>query len=140
MDPYGYSAEWLAQACGVDLSTARRWKRLAFIPRRYARLVTLADSCDLGIISASWSGWKLTRDELVSPEGERFAIGQVRALPLKEQLASELERRLARIMETTPRRPARELVLRVRLDDELEGPAAGVATVVALETHPDSPS
>lgn len=141
MDACGYSAGWLARACGVDLSTARRWKRLGLIPPRYVRLVQLADGADLGSLSAAWCGWRLFRDELVNPEGERFAVNQVRALRLHQQLAAELERQLRRVTESAGAvlRP-RELVIRVRLTrDELEGAAAGVVSVAHLES-PDSPN
>ncbi len=103
---------------GVDLSTARRWKRLAHIPRRYAHLVRLAGGCDLGVLSPAWVGWRLVGDDLVNPEGERFHVDQVRALKLKEQLAAELEARLRRVLERAGRQAARELIIRVQLDGD----------------------
>lgn len=116
MKTSGFSAEWLARVCSVDLSTARRWKRLGFFPRRYRALVHLADGADLGMLSPTWSGWRLYRDELINPEGERFGVDQVRALRLKSQLAAELERQLRRINES-PRAvlAPRELIIRVSL-------------------------
>jgi hypothetical protein len=118
LDPYGYSAEWLARVCGVDESTARRWKRLSFVPGRYRHLIELADSCDLGMLSPVWAGWTLTRDELVTPDGERFQVGQVKAIPIREQLAAELESRLRRVLDGAGRRQAREIVIRVQLDED----------------------
>jgi hypothetical protein len=118
VDPSGFTAEWLARACGVDLSTARRWKRARQVPARYAHLVRLADGCDLGVLSDAWRGWRLLAGDLVNPEGERFHVDQVRALRLKEQLVAELECRLRRVLESAGQRQARELVIRVQLDQD----------------------
>lgn len=127
MDTYGYSAEFLARVCGVDISTARRWKRRGSMPGRYRHLIELADGADLGALSVAWRGWRLCGDELVNPEGQRFLVDQVRALELKSQLIGELEHRLARARKPAP--VARELVFRVRLEDGADAPT------VAVESH-----
>lgn len=134
MDPAGFNADWLAKVCGVDTSTARRWKRAGHIPPRYARLVALADGADLGVLSDAWRGWRLYRDELVNPEGERFAAGQVRALRLHQQLAAELERQLRRVTESAGAvLGPRELIIRVQLaGGQIEaGPVHALALVEA---------
>ncbi len=50
---------------------------------------------DLGDIAPGWRGWKLWNGLLWSPEGDAFAAGEVRAIPLRAQLVAELERRVA---------------------------------------------
>ncbi len=122
MDSYGYNAEWLAHVCGVDPSTARRWKRLRFIPERYRRLIELADGADLGTLAPAWRGWRIFGGELINPEGERFAVDQVRALRLHQQLAAELERQLRRVTESAGAVVIpRELVIRVTLNEATPG-------------------
>jgi transcriptional regulator with XRE-family HTH domain len=128
VDPYGRPAEWLARVAGVDLSTARRWKRAGQVPPRYRLLLELAAGADLGAINPAWRGWRFDADELVNPEGERIRVNQVRATRMQAQLAAELERQLKRVLESVPRREPRELVIRVRLDEDLDFEATIPAT------------
>lgn len=51
LDPYGWPADALACACGVDVSTARKWKRRGSVPPRYAKLLRLNHGGDLGAIT-----------------------------------------------------------------------------------------
>ncbi len=118
MDLYGIPPARLADVCGVDLSTARRWKRRGRAPGRYARLLELAGG-ELGALSIAWRGWRLVEGDLVNPEGERFAVGQVRALRLNQQLVAELERQLRRVHEAAGRvLEPRELTIRIRVDGD----------------------
>jgi hypothetical protein len=86
MDLYGISAEEIATRCGVDLATARRWKRGATRIPRTAVAVLLGD---LGAIDPHFRGWKIEHGEIISPEGWRFGPGEVLSLPLlRQQLAA----------------------------------------------------
>lgn len=79
---YGIPAEVIAERCGVDVSTARRWKSGATRIPRTAELVLEAD---LGAFARAWRGWHIDGDELVSPEGWRIKCGEVLAVPLMRQ-------------------------------------------------------
>jgi len=64
-------AETIAERCGVDVATAKRWKSgKSRIP--YAAGVVL--SGDLGGISSAWHGWRLQGDQLISPDDERISL------------------------------------------------------------------
>jgi hypothetical protein len=83
---YGRSIKEIARICGVDVSTARRWKRGAICLPYTARVLLEAD---LGCFDAKWSGWRLQSGLLVSPEGWSATPGEVRSLQLlRAQLAS----------------------------------------------------
>lgn len=40
---------------------------------------------DLGALSASWSGWVIRGEELISPEGYKIPVSWIRALPLTRE-------------------------------------------------------
>lgn len=108
---YGLPAEVIAERAGVDVSTARRWKSGASrIP--YAAQVVLEG--DLGAFSKAARGWRIDGDTLVSPEGWRVTLNEVRALPLlqRQVAAAELEVRIMKGVEPQPE-PA-------ELDDQLD--------------------
>lgn len=75
----------LAATCGVSLRTAERWRARGTMPAALALAVALLQDGDLGVFSAAWRGWKLVRDELVSPENWTFRPGEVAAIPLMSQ-------------------------------------------------------
>lgn len=79
---YGIPAEVIAERCGVDVSTARRWKSGATRIPRTAELVLEAD---LGAFGRPWRGWRIDGEELVSPEGWRISCGDVLSVPLMRQ-------------------------------------------------------
>lgn len=89
MDPYGYSAARLAELCGVEISTARRWKRAGRVPTRYHHLMQFFLGKDLGAFAKEWEGWRLRDGNLWSPEDQSFTPGLVRSAPLYAQMASE---------------------------------------------------
>lgn len=82
-------AEEIADAAGVDISTARRWKRANRLPEPVARLLAITK---LGRLDAiGWRGWRMVRGELVSPEGWTYQPGEVLALTLLRQRVSVLQ-------------------------------------------------
>lgn len=95
MDPYGLQAWQLAQACGVSIDTARRWKRLERIPPVPNRLVQWWLRGDLGAIAPAWSGFTLRANELWTPYGFAVRPGEISALAYRAALISELQRALA---------------------------------------------
>jgi len=78
---YRWSVNEIAQICGVDLSTARRWKRGATCPPQSA-LVLL--SRDLGYLDPAWRGWTLCNGTLVSPENWIATPGDVLSIQLTQ--------------------------------------------------------
>lgn len=73
----GLSIKDIARICGVDLSTARRWKRGAtYLPDAARKLL----SRDLGHMDPAWAGWVLRRGVLISPEGLEATPGDVMAI------------------------------------------------------------
>ena len=83
---FGFSVKEIARVCGVDITTARRWKRGAICPPLGA--VALLEG-DLGFLDPTWSGWRIVRGDLVSPENWIMTMGDVLASRLHEaQLAA----------------------------------------------------
>lgn len=83
---YGIPIKEIARICHVDLTTARRWKRGARFPPKSALLLILAD---LGAFDPEWSGWRVYKGTLVSPEGWEITKGDVISSPiLRQQLAA----------------------------------------------------
>jgi hypothetical protein len=84
---YGLNVNEIAARCGVDLATARRWKRGATCPPQTA-LMLLAR--DLGCFHPRWKGWQISeRGELCSPENWIATPGDVLSIQLVQaQLAT----------------------------------------------------
>jgi hypothetical protein len=62
-----------AEYLGCSVSTVRAWDRgRNRVPWSAVRLLRLLRLGDLGALSASWDGWSLHGDRLVSPEGLSF--------------------------------------------------------------------
>lgn len=80
----------LVELTGVHPVTVRRWKKLARLPRWLERLVRVCLQGELGEIDRAWSGWRVVRGELVSPEGLSYSPGAVRASTLWRARALEL--------------------------------------------------
>lgn len=76
---YGIPANEIARICGVDLATARRWKRGASRPPKSAEMLLLGD---LGMLDPAWRGWTICKGQLVSPEGWKATPGHVRSLQM----------------------------------------------------------
>ncbi len=95
----GISIKEIVRAARVDPSTARRWKRGA-VPVPPGKMLMIQG--DLGCFDPDWSGWKIRRGVLISPEGweakpghvlaMRFHTAQVQAYRLENQaLRAELD-------------------------------------------------
>lgn len=83
---FGLSPKHIAAMCGVDLTTARRWKRGAICPPQSALALLTGD---LGFLDPAWAGWTIRDGLLVSPEDWRLTMGDVLASRLHEaQLAA----------------------------------------------------
>lgn len=83
---FGLSIMYIAERCSVDVTTARRWKRGAICPPQSALWVLHGD---LGHLDPAWTGWRLSRGRLVSPEGWEIFVNDVLATPLlRHQLAA----------------------------------------------------
>lgn len=83
---FGFSVKHIAEVCQVDITTARRWKRGAICPPIGA--IALLNG-DLGFLDPLWSGWKLCRGALFSPESWEITKNDVLATPLlRHQLAA----------------------------------------------------
>ena len=89
-DLFGISDLALAQAAGVHLDTARRWKRRGRVPAPLAPFIRMKLEGDLAALDRDWCGWKLHAGDLWSPEGYAFAPGDLRALPYLRALHQEL--------------------------------------------------
>src|SRR6185312_13868245 len=76
---YGWQIKDICRVCGVDASTARRWKRGARCPPKSAVLLILGD---LGMFDKEWAGWKIRGQTLIFPEGWEITENEVRAVPL----------------------------------------------------------
>jgi hypothetical protein len=96
---YGVPLEVIAATCQVHLDTARRWKRQGHAPARALALIRLLHEHDLGATSEAWAGWVMREGDLVSPEGDRFTPGMVRAGKYHRQRARELDRELTAALE-----------------------------------------
>jgi hypothetical protein len=78
---FGIPVKEIARICGVDITTARRWKRGAICPPQSALSVL---SGDLGFLDPAWRGWKLRQGCLWSPEGWEIRMSDVLASRLHE--------------------------------------------------------
>jgi hypothetical protein len=91
-----YPPERLADLTGVDVSTARRWKRAGKLPAPILRLLAL---CLLGRLDLlGWDGWTLLDGSLQSPEGWAFSPGEVLALPLLRLQLAQAQAEIRRFM------------------------------------------
>lgn len=94
MDPYGLPVLALAEAAGVSVDTARRWKREGRIPRSAARWVELFLAGELGRLAHPWRGFILRGDQLWTPYGFFLRPGEIAAFPYRfaQIRALEIER------------------------------------------------
>ena len=84
------SVRELVEVCGVDISTARRWRRGSNLPPAYVLAYVNAKSQgDLGFLDPAWRGWVLRKGHLISPEDWQISMSAVLACRLHEiQLAA----------------------------------------------------
>lgn len=65
---------------GVPRRTVRHW-RMTARPNRYARqLYQWFEARGVFGASEDWAGWQLADERLVSPEGDSFSPGELRAV------------------------------------------------------------
>jgi hypothetical protein len=91
---YGINIKEIARICGVDLTTARRWKRGARCPPTSALLLIQAD---LGCFDSEWRGWQMRKGFLISPEGWEIGRGEVLAIRILRQQLAGYETELKRL-------------------------------------------
>jgi hypothetical protein len=91
---YGQSITLIKLVTGCGASTAKRWKaNPASIPEPARRLLALTLHGDLGALDARWRGWRIANGQLLSPDGNTFRPGEVQAIPFKEVLLKDYQRR-----------------------------------------------
>jgi len=99
---YGISVEIIAERCGVDVTTARRWKSgRSRIPLAAAALLLN----DLGAFSKFWRGWKIQEEEIISPDGWRISRNDALAVPLMHGQISALRQRIEELEALTDEQP-----------------------------------
>ena len=87
-ETYGISAETIAALCGVNIATARRWKRgISRIPVAAKKLL----AGDLSAFGREWRGWTIRDGKIVSPEGWAYTPGEVLSLTLLRAQVAHLE-------------------------------------------------
>jgi hypothetical protein len=79
---YGIRAEEIAMICEVSMRTACRWKSGKTSMPPTARMLLCGD---LGCIDRTWSGWRIQRGLLVSPEGWEISVNMIMGVPLMRQ-------------------------------------------------------
>lgn len=94
---YGRNIKDIARICGVDLTTARRWKRGARCPPQSAVLLILGD---LGMFDPEWAGWRIRGDTLISPEGWQITENDVLATPLMRMQLANAQAELKRLKQS----------------------------------------
>jgi len=88
---FGYSAELIADWCGVSVRTALRWKHGQSRPPPPA-LKLFELHRDRRILGPEWDRWLVNSAVLVDPEGNATTQGQLRAYFQVYQLCHELMR------------------------------------------------
>lgn len=93
--PMHVTDDWLLERTGVHRSTVARWRATGKYPAAVRRLAAL-ERGELELLCFHWAGWRLDVREgvLVSPEGERYTPGVIRALALRSQQVGALQRQL----------------------------------------------
>jgi len=71
-----FAIKEIVDLCGVDVTTARRWRRGAQRPPEWALPLLRGD---LSFFDPKWRGWRLIRGDLVSPENWIITLGDVLA-------------------------------------------------------------
>ena len=89
-----FSVKHIAQLCGVDITTARRWHRGAQRPPPWALPLLRGD---LEFFDPAWKGWRLIQGNLVSPESWTFSRGDVLAQRLAEARIAAYQREVRKL-------------------------------------------
>lgn len=90
---YGIPATTLAELAGVNVATARRWKRRAVVPEPVQRLLRILVLGDLGTVSSAWRGWRLAGDTLHGPDCANARPAEIFALPFMRAQISAYQAR-----------------------------------------------
>lgn len=98
---YGIPISEIARICHVSLKTAARWKAGSTCPPTSALLLLVGD---LGCLDSEWSGWKVRKGVLCSPEGWEIGMSQVLAVPLMRQQIAAYQAEV-RKLEAIPQQP-----------------------------------
>jgi uncharacterized protein DUF3653 len=93
---YGIPISELARICKVSLRTAARWKAASTCPPKTALLLLAAD---LGCFDPEWSGWRVHKGALISPEGWEITKGDVISSPILRQQLAAFKTELKRLRE-----------------------------------------
>jgi Phage protein len=96
MNDYGLSVRQLAHVAGVTERTARRWKKRGCVPEPYQTALRARLNADTGLASPAWTGWRFYKDELISPEGVSYTVGDVRASRLHQRSVEEYRTEISR--------------------------------------------
>jgi hypothetical protein len=88
------SAALLAEALGISLRTARRFKAAGRMPFAYAVVWAILAEGDLGIADPAFSGWRVRDGQIYSPDGVAFRPGEIAAIPIRHQQLAHLTRQL----------------------------------------------
>ena len=122
----GLSAARIAALSGVDLTTARRWKRTAALPEPARRLLELLTTGNMGTLSRAWRGWSVVRDQLISEDGLCFKPSEIRSIPytVAAWRAAQRRNRLAKQADWISERY-------VEPDETVGGPAARKLSAVS---------
>jgi len=91
---HGVPAERLAEITGVDVTTARRWKRQGALPEPARRLLDLIIRGNLAIVSSDWCGWTLRGELLIGPDGISVRPPEVLAIPFVRAHTRSLQTKL----------------------------------------------
>lgn len=80
--------------CEVSFRTACRWKSGHTVMPATARMLLCGD---LGCVDQGWTGWRIQRGFLVSPEGWEISVNMIMGVPLMRQQLAAYQAELRRI-------------------------------------------
>lgn len=101
---YGIPAEEIAMLCEVSFRTACRWKSGHAVMPATARMLLCGD---LGCLDHAWTGWRIQRGLLISPEGWEISVMMILGVPLMRQQLAAYQAELRRFAEM-PMQPTSE--------------------------------
>jgi hypothetical protein len=85
----------LVELCGVDITTARRWRKGSNLPPPYVlKYVNAKITRDLSFLDPAWKGWMLAHGKLESPEGWQMTMGDVMLSRLRDAQIRSYQGRL----------------------------------------------
>lgn len=87
-----YNVEELTRSLHVHPATARRWRAARRLPKLAELAAKLCLEGELDPISEAWTGWRIVKSSLWSPEGLEWRANTLRAWYVERQLLEELMR------------------------------------------------